>query len=319
MAGSPPPAPASTGPSTGPSALGRAATSPRSVVREYFGDGQLSESLHILPATYVIVGCALVVGLCTIFLESHLISTSDHLVVFGFGSFFAFCNYYMIYFFLSEHAESFRRISKDKRMYTISNLIKAGVLFALAPFCALHLVRAFMWDDWRTNTLRNMGCIFAIPDFVALFLVRRLGTSTVIHHVCVVLFNFYSIQNDYAQDNFCRLAVIYASFTTFGYIVYILLASRFLGVPPVISRYLSMWALVIYVTCCSVNWVWQATYMRHLLSLGAEHPWQLYVYMALISFVMYDDLMLNQWLWLNLRSVHEVHKRRAAPPLRQRV
>ena len=70
------------------------------------------------------------------------------------------------------------------------------------------------------------GCLYAVLDFVSLLLVKRLSWSTIIHHVCVCVFNVVSISNDYAEENVCRLLVVYAVFSTFAYLVNLLLASR---------------------------------------------------------------------------------------------
>ena len=302
----------------------RQVASPRSMIRGYFGDSPW-ESLNTLPTLYVVGGCAAFVMSITFFLNRHIYSPQDHWFLFGFGSFTVFCSYFMIYHFLSEYSSSFRRISKDKQFYTISNMIKAGVLAAITPFAVDQLVRVVVYDDWDTNTLRNLGCIYAIPDFVSLIVVRRMAWTTIVHHLCVCLFNYFSIHNDYGQENVCRLIVVYAAFSTFGYVVYMLLASRFLGVSPAVSRFLSLVALVVYVVCCATNWAWQASYLRRLLTAPVPDDgaggggggvvrahWTIYVYMVLIAFVMWDDLMLNRWLLLNVRNVHGMHYRRNA-------
>jgi hypothetical protein len=79
-----------------------------------------------------------------------------------------------------------------------------------------------------------------------------------------------------------------------------LLASRFLGVSATVSRHLSAGALVIYAACCGVNWMWQASALSRLLQ-QPDHGVSVYIYMALISFVMWDDLALARWLLHNVR------------------
>lgn len=306
------------------------ASSPRSIIRGYFGETPW-ESLHALPTLYVVGGCTLAFMGMTFFLQRHVFSPQDHWVLFGFGSFTVFCAYFMIYHFLTEYSSSFKRISQDKQFYTISNMIKAGVLAAITPFAVHQLIQIVLHDKWDNNLLKNLGCIYAIPDFVSLIVVRRMATTTIVHHLCVVLFNYFSIHNDYNEENVCRLIVVYAAFSTFGYVVYMLLASRFLGVSPAVSRLLSLVALVVYVVCCATNWTWQATYLRRLLTseqgaavaangtvvakAGGVH-WTIWVYMVLIAFVMWDDLTLNRWLLLNVRNVHGLHYRRGIAGLR---
>lgn len=230
------------------------------------------------------------------FLQHHVLDTRDHLGLFLIGSYLVFSSYYMIYYFLERFSASFRRIhSQDKKFYIIGNLLKAGVLISITPFAVFHLTKIIVFDEWQGETLQNLGCIYAIPDFISMIVVKRMRWSTWIHHLCVVLFNYFSILNDYQNENVLRCVVVYASFSSFAYCVNVLLASRFLGMSPTAARFLSFGALLIYAGCCAVNWCWQAYYLHRLLSTGHRH-WSVYVYMCMIVLVMYDDMILNKWL-----------------------
>lgn len=259
--------------------------------------------LHAQPTSYVILTSMVFAMICTYILQEHVLSTKNHVGVFLLGSYVVFSSYFVAYYFLERLSMSFRKVSPDKKFYTISNLIKAGVLAAVTPFAVYHLQRIMLHDDWDSNTLQNLGCIFAIPDFVSLLVVRRMSTTTIVHHICVCIFNYFSIQNDYGKENICRLIVVYAAFSSFAYCVNMLLASRFLGVPANVARHLSLAALVVYMACCAVNWMWQVHYLRHLIG-GPNDHWTVYLYMVLISFVMWDDLVLNRWLLQNARTHH---------------
>lgn len=275
------------------------AASPTSLVRAYLGDNPWG-SLHALPTFYVVAGSMFVSLTGTYLLQHHVVSTQDHYGVFVVGVYLVFCSYFMVYFFLQRGSTSFRKISQEKKFYVIANLIKAGVLCAITPFAVFQLYYIVRYDRWDTNLLRNMGCIYAIPDFVSLLVVRRMALATTMHHLCVCVFNFFSIQNDYSEHNICRLVVVYAAFSTFAYCVNMLLASRFLGVSRGVSQLLSMTALVVYVLCCTINWAWQVHYIRILVR--DHNHWTIYLYMVLICFVMWDDITLNRWLLQNARS-----------------
>ncbi|RNC30830.1 hypothetical protein TcCL_Unassigned06651, partial [Trypanosoma cruzi] len=235
------------------------------------------------------------------FLQYHVLDTRDHLGLFVIGTYIIFSSYYMTYYFLERYSLSFARISHDKKLYTIANLIKAGILVSLVPFATSHLGNIIMFDVWDTNTLRNLGCIYTIPDFVSMIVVKRMSWSTWIHHLCVLLFNFFSTTNDYSQENICRCVVVYAAFSTFAYCVNVLLASRFLGVSPNVARVLSVVAVVVYIFCCATNWTWQVYYLRKLIRDRHGH-WTVYAYMPLMFLVMYDDITLSKWLLHNAKS-----------------
>ncbi|ORC93338.1 uncharacterized protein TM35_000012150 [Trypanosoma theileri] len=274
-----------------------------SFVRAYVGEGNSpwEATLHTRPAI-IVCSCVAAMNLVVVqFLQQHVLDTRDHIGLFIVGTYMILASYYMAYYFLGRCSHSFRRISHDKKFYTIANLIKAGILVSLVPFATFHLIHIILFDEWDTNTLQNLGCIYTIPDFVSMIVVKRMSWSTWTHHLCVLLFNFFSITNDYQKENICRCLVVYAAFSTFAYCVNVLLASRFLGVPPNVARVLSFIAVVVYILCCATNWTWQVYYLSKLLRGGHDH-WTVYAYMFLICLVMYDDVTLNKWLLHNAKS-----------------
>lgn len=199
-----------------------------SFVRAYVSDVNVS----IEPAVFV-SGVAAVLNIVFVrFIQNHVLDTHDQLSLFIIGSYLIFTSYYTAYYFLERFSDSFRRTSSvDKKFYIIGNLIKAGTLFSITPFAMYHLFKILVWNSWENNTLHNLGCIYTMPDFIAMMIVTRMRWSTWLHHFCVVLFNYFSIMNDYNNENVCRCLVVYAAFSTFGYCVNVLLASRFFHSP----------------------------------------------------------------------------------------
>jgi len=50
----------------------------------------------------------------------------------------------------------------------------------------------FLKKEQTTNNLiRNIGVLYAIPDGVSLTLVRKMQTTTKIHHIIVCIFNVF--------------------------------------------------------------------------------------------------------------------------------
>lgn len=264
-----------------------------SFVRAYVSKSDLS----LTPAVIVSGLTAIFIMIICCFLQRHVLDTLDHLGLFLIGSYLILSSYYTIYYFLERYSLSFQRIqSTQKKFYIIGNLIKAGVLISITPFAAYHLTKMIVFDEWDTQTLQSLGSIYVIPDFISLMIVKRMRWSTWMHHLCVVLFNYFSIMNDYRDENVLRCVVVYAGFSSFAYCVNVLLASRFLGLSPNAAHILSFFALLIYGACCAVNWSWQVYYLHRLLTTGHQ-SWPIMLYICLIVIVVYDDLVLNKWLW----------------------
>eukprot|EP01064_Diplonema_japonicum_P016284 TRINITY_DN2428_c1_g1_i1.p1 TRINITY_DN2428_c1_g1~~TRINITY_DN2428_c1_g1_i1.p1 ORF type:complete len:305 (+),score=24.70 TRINITY_DN2428_c1_g1_i1:69-983(+) len=271
----------------------------------------LEGQINATPATAVISIMAVVTLITSIVLNDHVLWTVDHRAVFVIGSYVIFSSYYMIYYFLEKYSSSFRGISPEKRFYTISNLIKSGMLAAITPFSIQGLYNIIYLDLWETIKIRNLGCLYAIPDFVSLLIVRKMQWTTIFHHICVCAFNYANVSNDYSEDNVCRMIVVYAIFSIFAYSVNMLLASRFLGFGKKIRKLLSGCALVVYVSCCAINWSWQVYYWQHLWR--KDPHWSLIAYASAIVPVVYDDLYLNRWLLFNFNRLSAEIKNGSQP------
>ena len=113
------------------------------------------------------------------------------------------------------------------------------MLLSYTPVAARTLYLGMVNDEWRTTSIRNLGVLYAIPDTVSLLLVERMALTTRIHHLCVIVFMVINLFNDYSERNVWRALVVYAVFSTFAYLVNLLLASRFLAVHPSLSYWLS--------------------------------------------------------------------------------
>lgn len=236
-------------------------------------------------------------------LGEYLISNaSAFLSIFFVGSYIIFSSYFVANHFMSKWSTSYASIPEDRKFYVLSNLIKSAALLAYTPTAAVLLYHACVHDDWDTPRIRAMGVLYAIPDAVSMLLVTRMATSTKVHHLCVVLFMVVNLFVSYEEETIGRALVVYAVFSTFAYLVNLLLASRFLPISPAVSLTLSVLALVIYAACLALNWTWQIRFLYCLVLKGpsAVHSTFIVIYLALISQVVRDDVILVRWLRSNV-------------------
>ena len=254
--------------------------------------------LNILPSSIIFAIMLLVFGMGSYFLQKYVITANTALVVFVVGSYVVFSSYFTFDYFLRRYSSSYVQVEEDKKFYILSNLIKSAVLLSYSPLAADLLWKTMYQDVWPSSQIRIMGTLYCIPDFVSLFLVKRMANSTVIHHCVVCIFNVFSLYNNYEETNVIRAIMIYAVFSTFAYMVNLLLASRFVTTTPVVSLVLSSLALTIYVICCGLNWTWQVGF---LFKLFDTHPISVTMYTALMSFLVWDDVILMKWLKKNAK------------------
>jgi hypothetical protein len=233
--------------------------------------------------------------------------------VFLAGSYFCFSSYFIGDYCLQKWSEQYTSIPQEKRFYVIGNLIKAQALLLYTPIAVRLLNGAIFHDEWPNQRIKTLGCMYAMIDFVSLIVVQHMSRSTKIHHICVCIFNYFSVINDYTEPNACRMLVVYATFSTFSYAVNLLLGARFLVKDGsqrayILDRVLSRVALLIYVTCCIVNWKWQINYSVYLYNY--HYNPSLFMYIAVILFVVWDDLLLIRWLYRKAGGSGTVVQRR---------
>jgi hypothetical protein len=251
----------------------------------------------VLTAPLALGVCALTV-LISIILKDYVINVADSRAVFLFGSLILIAGYHVFHRVMLSGSPAYAAIpAKEKQFYVLSNLIKAAVLAALVPHSLLTLYEVVTYNRWDNTSIRNLGSLYAMTDLVSLILVRRMGRSTIIHHVCVVLFNIYSMMNDYTQPTVCRCVMVYAIFSSWAYLVNLLLATRFLGLSKGVTRALTAISFVIYSLSCAINWTWQVYYIAYLFQVNPH--WSLFGYILCMISVVWDDLILNRWLCNN--------------------
>ena len=235
----------------------------------------------------------------SIFLDQYVVEAKHSLAIFAVGCYLVWSSYFSFHYHLQRYSQSYKAIQEDKQFYVLSNFIKSALLLSYSPLAASLLYEVVVLDKWNVQRIWNLGCLYAIPDFVSLILVKRMAFTTVCHHVCVVIFMFVSLQNDYQTDGICQSIVIYAIFSDFAYLVNLLLASRFMNIDSSLSMYLSIFAGLIYFVCCCINWSWQVGYLKKLIFAGL---WSVYLYIPMLAVIIRDDLVLLKWLYDNAKK-----------------
>ena len=260
----------------------------------------LSDTADLIanPTVVIIAIVSALTAAASYFVSEYILNIVHTESVFLLGSYVTFTSYFILHYYLVKHSSSYQNVDEDKQFYVLSNLIKTAVLAAMTPSVLHLLYETLILDEWHSQRIHNIGCMYCIPDFVSLLLVNHMTKATKGHHICVCIFSYLSRNNDYAQENICRLMVVYGIFSTLAFLVNFLLASRFLNVSRRMFVTLSILSLIIYASACAFNWAWQVYYVARLISL--DNHWSVYVYCALLCVVVYDDIVLNKWLIKNI-------------------
>ena len=252
--------------------------------------------LNLIPSLLCTLVGVLVLSSLWVMLETVAIQSSQTLVIYGVGTYMCVASYFMGHYMLCKYSSSYDNIEDEGRQfYTLSNAIKSALLFLYTPFAIHTLYNIIVANHWDTPRIRNMAVLYAIPDLAALCVVRRMATSTIVHHVVVNIFAVYIVFHTFSSSlSVCNGMVVYAIFSVFSYLVNALLASRFVAnASKERMRQSYQMAMWIYVLCCGINWTWQCWFVVRTFP---SHSLHIIGYVLLVSLLIRDDVILIRWL-----------------------
>lgn len=204
----------------------------------------------------------------------------------------AWCVYHLAYpalHSLALHHPRYRELSPQDQMYVCSNGLKALVLGGFSTIMTDTVWDVLWTARWNGPVMQVLAPIYVCLDLVSLYRVPKHANSTLLHHVCVVLFGLAVAARTAGPGTYEGQICVYALFSMLAYFVNGLLALRKVASPeakPFVLRCGRMCG-VGYAAVCAVHWPFQA-YCAYQHSLWVL-PCLFY------PFVM-DDLVLMRWL-----------------------
>jgi len=215
----------------------------------------------------------------------------EHLLIFfGFvlGNLF---NFSIIHYLLRNN-EDYQKLEYHQKCYMVKNLSKSMILliFLVTGLNKLYngLVHQIYDDYWMTI----YGSLYVSTDFTGLMVVPKLHMTTVIHHICVILFGIINLSVDFDQDGFHRVLLPLTAFSCIPYIVNFYLAYRWTPL-PFNNDILIKFCFWTYLVSICFNFVYQHYFVFYLYG---NHPFH-YVYLVLYYWaILRDDLKLLQYL-----------------------
>ena len=185
-----------------------------------------------------------------------------------------------------EGSMMFEQLSDDRKLYVVKNVIKGVYLSVLVVLGSFIVIPAVVYDSWNNSAIAIFGSLYCSNDFVGLLRVPSLPMSTRMHHMACLTLLLVAWSVDFQTSAVGQLIVLYTYFSAWAFVVNLYLGLRLCFTNMEWLRHLAKW---VYTLTCGVNWaiqVWQFTVEPATLA-----------YACLILAVVYDDLVLIQWLW----------------------
>lgn len=196
--------------------------------------------------------------------------------------------YLYAYGYFEACSETFRGLSEARQFYVLKNVIKAYYLAFLVLLGALLIfLPSLLHGRYDNTSIRILASLYVSNDFVGLWRVEKLPTTTRLHHMTSFVFLLMAWRADFQRQPVARMLLFYCYLSAISFPVNLYLGLRFCSeLEPLRLKRIAKWT---YAIGCLFNWSLQWKLF--------EHSTEAYCYLALLLFIVYDDVVLLRWLW----------------------
>ena len=212
-------------------------------------------------------------------------------------------SYFLLEKLLNKFVKSFREINPEhKKMYVVKNFIKS---FFLACLCT-QLGNFFELMNGALDLMFVKRCAvyYIMNDVIGLLLVKKLPTTTKIHHMTTSICGFAVIMKEANNLDVLTLIVLYAVFSSIAFCVNFYLGLRIYSTDIRFKRYMSNISFWTYLLSCIVNWILQG-YLAIQVSQIVPIYHTLF-YLGFLYSVGKDDIILMKWLYDDHNKFKEI-------------
>ena len=191
-------------------------------------------------------------------------------------------------------SSSYCRLPDEKRAYVIKNILKGSYLCFIFMASLYFVVPQMLRNEWNNVALQSFASLYVSNDIVGLYRVK-LHTSTRLHHMTAAVFLMAAWCADFQNSTTAKMLAIYTLFSAATFPVNLYLGFRFIhDIKDSVMKTLFNWAKNTYTICCILNWLCQL-YMAY-----DNKETSLMVYLAGLTLIIYDDIILLRWFYKNI-------------------
>lgn len=175
----------------------------------------------------------------------------------------------------------------------------------MACLCT-HLGKFFELLDSALDLMFVKRCAvyYIMNDIIGLLLVKKLPTTTKIHHITTSLCGFAIIMKESNNLDVLTLIVLYAVFSSIAFCVNFYLGLRIYSTDIKLKRYMSNISFWTYLFSCIINWILQCYLASQVIQIVPFY--HTLFYLAFLYSVGKDDIILMKWLYDDHNKFKEI-------------
>ena len=190
--------------------------------------------------------------------------------------------------------------TSTKRRYITKNIVKSIILFIITIITVKSKYDIYRYNYWNNFLIHTIGSFYVSNDVLGLILIKDLSRSTKFHHIISTILLFINYTIDYTKNTsdmsieIGKLLVVYASFSSYSFIVNFTLGYRFLvDKNSKIINKLKKISFYIYLISCGMNWGLQIYFLYIFNNISVIVK---FFYLLIICPIVNDDIVLMTWL-----------------------
>merc|ERR1712106_1262856 len=212
-------------------------------------------------------------------------------------------------------SQKYASVTYDKQSYILCNILEVIVLVIITYIAIVAIWREDInlvdtANHKQNPQMINIATMYTMKDVVEMFVNKRIGKSTIVHHICVIMAYFYVIRvltTDFNVEGIFKCFIGYGGFTTLAFPYKVYLSLRFfIDRNGKLNNFCKKYAFFHKLLLVSVNITWQTFYFIKLIitfySTGSTILTLLIsglVYMVLMAGWVQEEYVVLDHIWKN--------------------
>lgn len=199
---------------------------------------------------------------------------------------------------LKKNYLKYNSYENNRKVYILTNILKSIFLFLISIAFIWNIIggsiKLYDTSNWRVNIIfwKMLVAMYTSTDLVGLICNKRMATTTILHHYCVLIGFCVISFNKFKGEGIYKAIFIYGGFSSLTFLVNFYLGYKFLdNKDSISSKIIKSLSDKIYLFIIIINIIWQLYYIFKVL-IYKYSIFLILLLLGLISSWLFDDLIL---------------------------
>lgn len=211
-------------------------------------------------------------------------------------------SYDLLDYNLSKYVTKYNKFDNNRKEYILTNMLKSFFLGMISLVFLYNVffnyINLFEPRNWASNIIfwKNLVAVYTSTDLIGLIRNKKMATTTVIHHYCVLVGFAVISFKDFTDEGIYKSIFVYGCFSSLAFLVNFYLGARFLiDKESIINFLIKKLSYVSYALVVILNILWQLFYLITVLFYETS-LFKIIILSTLVGLWLRDDIILLKFL-----------------------